>query len=172
MSTNARTTGSSAAILARQLSVTSRAEHSFVRRSAINSIAVNLCSAFDVFCVFMGISGDTVRRSRQRVKAVAQWQVSSNAHSGDIAPARRGAHSGGAGFDYRADDLFRAAAARMSVLKAPSSISSPSWISIARLTLPSRLELNSPLGSLSEAPLAKVSLTTLLYVSPVQMIPS
>src|ERR1700694_1569177 len=60
----------------------------------------------------------------------------------------------------------------MSILRAPSSISSPSWISIARLTLPSRLELNSPLGSLSEAPLAKVSLTTLLYVSPVQMIPS
>src|SRR3954454_24138331 len=60
----------------------------------------------------------------------------------------------------------------MSVLKASSSISSPSWKSIARLTLPSRLALNSPEGSLSEAPLAKVSFTTLLYVSPVQISPS
>src|SRR6266849_800149 len=74
--------------------------------------------------------------------------------------------------NYRADDLFRAAAARMSVLKASSSISSPSWKSIARLALPSRLELNSPEGSLSEAPLEKVSFTTLLYVSPVQISPS
>src|SRR3954462_9695973 len=74
--------------------------------------------------------------------------------------------------DYRAGDLFRAAAARMSVLKASSSISSPSWKSIARLALPSRLALNSPEGSLSEAPLAKVSFTTLLYVSPVQISPS
>src|SRR5947207_6230773 len=60
----------------------------------------------------------------------------------------------------------------MSALKASSSISSPSWTSIARLTLPSRLELNRLEGSLSEAPLAKVSFTTLLYVSPVQIIPS
>src|SRR5687767_13796167 len=60
----------------------------------------------------------------------------------------------------------------MSVLKASSSISSPSRRSIARLALPSRLELNSPEGSLSEAPLEKVSFTTLLYVSPVQISPS
>src|SRR6202165_5240295 len=60
----------------------------------------------------------------------------------------------------------------MSVLKASSSISSPSRRSIARLALPSRLELNSPEGSLSEAPLKKVSFTTLLYVSPVQICPS
>src|SRR5438309_5715669 len=60
----------------------------------------------------------------------------------------------------------------MSVLKASSSISSPSWKSIARLTLPSRLELNNPEGSLSEAPFANVTFTTLLYVSPVQIIPS
>ena len=63
---------------------------------------------------------------------------------------------------YRADDLFRAAAARMSFLKASASISSPSWKSIARLVLLSRLELNSPEGSLSEAPLANVTFTTLL----------
>jgi hypothetical protein len=55
MSTNARTTGSSSAILAMQLSVTSRAEHSFVRKSAINSIAVSLYSAFDVFFEVIGI---------------------------------------------------------------------------------------------------------------------
>ena len=43
---------------------------------------------------------------------------------------------------------------------------------MARLTLPSRLVLNRPEGSLSEAPLAKVNFTALLYVSPVQMIPA
>src|SRR5882724_7801463 len=52
------------------------------------------------------------------------------------------------------------------------STSSPSWRSIARLALPSRLALNRPEGSLSEAPLAKVSFTTLLYVWPVQISPS
>jgi hypothetical protein len=51
--------------------------------------------------------------------------------------------------------LFSAAAARISVLRAPPSTSSPSWRSIARLVLPSRLELNRPEGSSSEAPLAK-----------------
>src|SRR3981081_3245735 len=60
----------------------------------------------------------------------------------------------------------------MSVLRASSSSSSPSWISMARLVLPSRLALNSPEGSLSEAPLANVSFTTLLYVSPVPTSPS
>ena len=48
------------------------------------------------------------------------------------------------------------------------SISSFSWKSIARRVLPSRLELNSPEWSFSEAPLKNVSFTTLLYVSPVQ----
>ncbi len=43
---------------------------------------------------------------------------------------------------------------------------------MARLVLPARLELNRPAGSSSEAPLAKVIFTTLLYVSPVQMIPA
>src|ERR1700722_10108977 len=49
--------------------------------------------------------------------------------------------------DYRANGLFRAAAARMSFLNAPSLIFSPSWKSMARLMLPSRLELNSFEGS-------------------------
>src|SRR5882762_1130086 len=69
-------------------------------------------------------------------------------------------------------DVFSATAARMSAWSAFSSILSPSWKSMARLVLPSRLELKSPEGSLSEAPLAKVILTKFLYVSPVQMIPS
>src|SRR3954453_22939729 len=43
---------------------------------------------------------------------------------------------------------------------------------MARRALPSRLALNRPDGSASDAPLAKVSFTTLLYVSPVQMMPS
>src|SRR6516164_2757898 len=42
---------------------------------------------------------------------------------------------------------------------------------MARRTLPSRLELNKCEGSFNEAPLANVSLTTLLYVSPVQAMP-
>jgi hypothetical protein len=43
---------------------------------------------------------------------------------------------------------------------------SPSWMSIARLVFPSRLELKSLAGSFNEAPLANVSFTTDLYVSP------
>src|SRR5216110_3120452 len=42
---------------------------------------------------------------------------------------------------------------------------------MARLVLPSRLELKRPAGSFSEAPLAKVIFTTFLYVSPVQISP-
>src|SRR5438874_3758610 len=43
---------------------------------------------------------------------------------------------------------------------------------MARLVLPSRLELKRREGSSNEAPLAKVIFTTFLYVSPVQMIPA
>src|SRR5262245_29858428 len=60
----------------------------------------------------------------------------------------------------------------MSALNASASTFSPSWMSIARLVFPSRLELKSFFGSFSEAPLAKVSFTIDLYDSPVQMIPS
>src|SRR5262245_42722212 len=66
---------------------------------------------------------------------------------------------------------LNAAAARMSALNAFSSILSSSWTSIARRVFPSRLELNTFDGSGSDAPFAKVSFTTFLYVSPVQMIP-
>ena len=69
-------------------------------------------------------------------------------------------------------EALAAAAARTSCLKAASSILSPSRMSIARRTFPSRLELNSFAGSSSEAPRWKVSFTTCLYVSPVQRPPS
>src|SRR5947209_17500158 len=65
-----------------------------------------------------------------------------------------------AGFDLPA--LLRATAWRRSALKADSSTSSPSWMSIARRTLPSRLELKRLAGSFRDAPLAKVSFTTFL----------
>src|SRR5438093_9503430 len=71
-----------------------------------------------------------------------------------------------------AADVFSATAARMSAFNAFSSILSPSWKSMARLVLPSRLELKRPEGSANEAPLAKVIFTTFLYFSPVQMIPA
>ena len=64
-----------------------------------------------------------------------------------------------------------ATAARMRSFKAASSTLSPSWMSMARLTFPSRLELNRPEGSFNAAPLANVILTTFLYVSPVQTMP-
>src|SRR3954451_11088037 len=60
----------------------------------------------------------------------------------------------------------------MSAFNAFSSILSPSWKSMARLVLPSRLELKRPDGSSNEAPLAKVIFTTFLYVSPAQIIPA
>src|SRR5436853_1477957 len=60
----------------------------------------------------------------------------------------------------------------MSACNAFSSILSPSWISMARRVLPSRLELKRPQGSSNAAPLAKVIFTTVLYVSPVQIIPA
>src|SRR5258708_5210314 len=64
-----------------------------------------------------------------------------------------------------------ATAARMRSFKADSSTLSPSWMSMARLTFPSRLELNRPVGSFNAAPLANVILTTFLYVPPVQTMP-
>src|SRR5262249_27487207 len=56
-------------------------------------------------------------------------------------------------------DVLRATAARMSALNARASTSSPSWMSIARLTFPSRLELKSLAGSFNAAPLEKVNFT-------------
>src|SRR3989442_3348105 len=45
-------------------------------------------------------------------------------------------------------------------------------MSIARRVFPWSLELKSRAGSFRDAPLAKVSFTTFLYDSPVQMMPS
>src|SRR3984893_16890501 len=45
-------------------------------------------------------------------------------------------------------------------------------MSIARRAFPSRLELKRRAGSFRDAPLEKVSFTTFLYDSPVQMMPS
>src|SRR6185437_10411124 len=73
------------------------------------------------------------------------------------------------GFDL--PELLRATAWRTSALKADSSTSSRSWMSIARRAFPSRLELKRRAGSFRDAPLAKVSFTTFLYDSPVQMMP-
>src|SRR5918911_466054 len=69
-------------------------------------------------------------------------------------------------------DVLRATAWRTSAIKADSSTSSPSWMSIARRTFPSRLELKRRAGSFRDAPFANVNFTTLLYDSPVQMMPS
>src|SRR2546423_5835155 len=74
--------------------------------------------------------------------------------------------------DFDLPDLLRATASRTSALNADSSTSSPSWMSIARRTFPSRLELKRRAGSFRDAPFAKVSFTTFLYDSPVQMMPS
>src|SRR5438132_4287833 len=74
------------------------------------------------------------------------------------------------GFDL--PEWLRATAWRTSALNADSSTSSPSRMSIARRTFPSRLELKRRAGSSSDAPLAKVNFTTLLYDSPVQLMPS
>ena len=59
-------------------------------------------------------------------------------------------------------DWFKSTAARTRAFSAFSSTFSPSRMSMARRALPSRLELNSLVGSGSDAPLAKVSFTTLL----------
>ena len=75
------------------------------------------------------------------------------------------------GFGLLLTMRLRATAARMRSFKAASSTLSPSWMSMARLTLPSRLELNKPEGSFNTAPLANVVLTTFLYVLPVHTIP-
>src|SRR5437867_32223 len=64
------------------------------------------------------------------------------------------------GFDL--PELLRATACRTSALKADSSTSSPSWMSIARRVFPSRLELKRWAGSFSDAPLENVSFTTFL----------
>src|SRR4030088_3727727 len=55
--------------------------------------------------------------------------------------------------------------------KDASSTLSPSWMSMARLAFPSRLELNRPEWSFNAAPLANVFLSAFFCVSPVQTMP-
>src|SRR5712671_1970998 len=64
------------------------------------------------------------------------------------------------GFDF--PERLRATAWRTSALKADSSTSSPSWMSIARRAFPSRLELKRRVESFRDAPFKKVSFTTFL----------
>src|SRR2546428_9730757 len=78
----------------------------------------------------------------------------------------------GLGFGLFLPLRLSATPARMRSFKAASSTLSPSWMSMARLTFPSRLELNRPEGSFNAAPLANVILTTFLYFSPVQTMPA
>src|ERR1700719_2135880 len=82
-----------------------------------------------------------------------------------------GGRSFSLGFGLSLPLRLSATAARMRSFRAASSTFSPSWMSMARLTFPSRLELNRPEGSFNSAPLANVILTTFLYVSPVQTMP-
>ena len=62
-------------------------------------------------------------------------------------------------YNAAARDTLKLASWPGRVLAEPSTRTSPSAMSMARLVLPSRLELNRPEGSSSEAPLAKVSFT-------------
>lgn len=80
--------------------------------------------------------------------------------AGARSPRRQRSGAPGRYFFFLA--AFDAAAARTSACSAVPSIAAPSWRSIARRVLPSRLELNKPLGSGNDAPWAKVSLTALL----------
>ena len=90
---------------------------------------------------------------------------------GDAARASLECFAARRGFGLLVASRLSATAARMRAFKAASSIVSPSWMSMARLTFPSRLELNRPERSFNAAPLANVILTTFLYVSPVQTRP-
>src|SRR3989442_8061101 len=75
---------------------------------------------------------------------------------------------GGAAF---LPETFSATAARMSAFRAGASISSRSWMSMARRAFPSRLELKRREGAFRGAPFEKVIFTTFLYVLPGQTLP-
>jgi hypothetical protein len=82
-----------------------------------------------------------------------------------LPPERSFTGWGAPGFDFAfvaPDRRFSATAARIRALNASASIASPSRMSIARRTLPSRPELKRRDGSGRLAPFAKVSLTTFL----------
>src|SRR2546422_378154 len=98
-------------------------------------------------------------------KKTSRRDVTRKRHAENVeAPVTGCAVAGASQFQAGPDlpELLRATAWRMSALKADSSTSSPSWMSIARRTFPSRLELKRRAGSFRDAPLAKVSFTTSL----------
>ncbi len=66
------------------------------------------------------------------------------------------------GFGLLLSLRLSATAARMRSFKAASSTLSPSWMSMARLTFPSRLELNRPEGALQRSSLGKCHLDEVL----------
>src|SRR2546422_9649288 len=108
-------------------------------------------------------------------KKTSSRDVTQQRHAENVeAPVTSCAVAGASQCQARLDlpELLRATAWRTSALKADASTSSPAWMSIARRTFPSRLELKRRAGSFRDAPLAKVNFTMDLYVSPVQMIPS
>ena len=100
------------------------------------------------------------RRGSSRIDAKASFASSDIRSSRRQSSRQRIEHA--AAPQLPADDLFKATAVRTRAFKASSSSASPSRKSTARLTLPSRLELKSPEGSASAAPLGKVILTTFL----------
>src|SRR3569833_3169591 len=69
-------------------------------------------------------------------------------------------------------DVLRTTAARMIALNAPASTSSPSWMSIARLVFPSRLELKSKTKTNNTTPKTKKKNTKTKKNTPEQKIPS
>ncbi len=88
--------------------------------------------------------------------SAGRWPATSNS-SGSI--ARQPASGRLYRFFFAA---LNVAASRSSALNAAASGIAPSWMSIARRVLPSRLALNRPFGSANAAPLAKVSFTACL----------
>ena len=111
--------------------------------------------------------------TREPVRSVKRAQGAAEGAVISPIPGRRQLKNGkarGRHWDPRPDpsghlcalDLFSVTAARMRALSASSSIVSPSRKSMARLVLPSRLELKRRDGSFKAAPLAKVIFTTFL----------
>src|SRR5688572_13006626 len=101
---------------------------------------------------------DSAQFTGMSVHPVSDRRVSPE-RAGEPKELRHGARSL-EGFGVR--EVLSATAWRTRALKADASTSSPSWMSIARRTLPSRLELKRRAGSSRGAPLAKVSFTTFL----------
>src|SRR5262249_31969517 len=124
----------------------------------------------------LGASLGAARLQRRGLAASSVTGRPTSASDPTLRPTLSHAREGGSPshspfVDFFPLEALRPTAARMSALNAFASISSPSRMSMARLTFPSRLELKSLAGSFRAAPLKKVSFTIDLYDSPVQMPP-